>query len=750
MNKKLLKSLFIAILAAALCARMLPFAFATHTATVKWHSSSQVPYLLSSYTPFVHNMSVKAPISLADWAKGIWVSINVTDNAGSADGISEIKLVIPRNVDTNEVYFWFAEADLTLLPGWTAVPDEFDPNGYPGVIHFQVGSGSPIAPSITRTLSVQFVRGPSSCTYKFMVYTIDNGLIKSPAETKPHTLYLNLDNTVPNVSIIYPSEGAPIKAIWDEYPDMHYLWINATADDEAETPKEHNSGIKSVQVHVANVTNIKKKYVSGWIDITANKTIKEPEKYYIKWRSYYTVSGKASVKWPPIIEDGTYRVNVTVSDGVGNTATKSLTFKYNIPMPLKLLPDHAHAAREVDTKVKDFKKGLVEATPYEYGVLNPKVLGTTIEATGADGTFNPGTVVRITIFLPTYTWYQANKTTFEVLVREVMVTSAGGFKTTFVCPAAPMGDYQVSAIDAKGNKGYATLTVEPEIIYQPEAVVGPAVIEAVATGLPAHDKVNLFTVDGTDALLGTNSQVLDYWRTNPNGTLYTYMADKPGFLMPVLEPKTYEIAIGFFKASDSIAALVDGKPILVSNKLYVINDFPGMMQLLNALEIKLDDIKPIIDRIDGNVVTIKSDVVTIKDVKLKDIMDSITIIKIDVAEIKTKCGTILGKVDPINWNDIITIKTDVGTIKAKTETIVWGDITTIKTDIGDIKVKLGDFTSAQIATIKKTTDDTLANTNKLIDTTTLGTPMAAVLSAIAAIAAIAAAVVVTRRLKVAA
>jgi flagellin-like hook-associated protein FlgL len=732
MKKKLLTLLVMATFAAALCLQMTPTVYANHTAEVVWLGPKDE--LLTN------EMFVKSP---PQWEKGVWLNFSVTNKAG--DGIVEVKLVIPRDSGTNNVYFWYGGSNLEkAASGWGSVPDEFDPDGYPGVIHF---TGPAITTASTNGIfRIKFVKGPAFCTYKFMVYTVDEG---TPAQTNPYPLTLMIDNTTPVVDIVYPSDGATVKAIWDVYPDMHYLWINATANDKSAAPSVHDSGIKSVQVQITNVTKMgdNKKYASGWVDITANKT---DEKYYIKWRSYYTVSGKASVKWPPIVYNGTYKVEVKVFDGVGNTASKSLNFKYEIPVPLKLTPDHATAAREVDTIIKDKTKGLVEAKPYEYGVLTHKTLGTTIEAKGTDGTFNPGAVVKITVRLTTYTWYFNKYKTFEVLVREVTATSAGGFTTSFVCPAAPMGEYQVSAIDAKGNKGYATLTVEPEIIYQPEAVVGPAVIEAVATGLPGNEKVDLFTIDGTDALLGTNWQVIAYWWTNPNGTLFTTMADKPGFLMPVLEPKTYEVAIGFYETPEASAALLDGKPILVSNKLHVINDFPGMMQLLDALEIKLDAIKPIIDTIDGNVATIKTDVGIVKG-NLADVITSITITKGDVAEIKTKVGTIQGKVESVSA-DAITIKTNVGTMTAKIESIDTST-GTIKTDLGTVKAKVESIDTST-GTIKTNVETVSGNVDEVKSAvtgiSTLSISLSVVLSAVAAIAAIAAAVVVTRRLKVAA
>jgi hypothetical protein len=154
----------------------------------------------------------------------------------------------------------------------------------------------------------------------------------------------------------------------------------------------------------------------------------------------------------------------------------------------------------------------------------------------------------------------------------------------------------------------------------------------------------------------------------------------------------------------------------VSNNVQVSNYFQALLEAVARVQGTVDDVqevvdylKPIIERIDENVVTIKTTVGIIK-ADVKDIIEDITIIKEDVAEIKTKVGTILGYVDDINWNDIITIKTDVG----------------------DIKV------------IVEGTEETVSGVSGL------GINITAVLSAIAAIAAIISAVVVVRRLKVAA
>ena len=154
----------------------------------------------------------------------------------------------------------------------------------------------------------------------------------------------------------------------------------------------------------------------------------------------------------------------------------------------------------------------------------------------------------------------------------------------------------------------------------------------------------------------------------------------------------------------------------VSNNVQVANDFRALLEAVARVQGTVDDVqevvdylKPIIERIDENVVTINTTVGIIK-ADVKDIIEDITIIKGDVAEIKTKVGTILGYVDDINWNDIITIKTDVGDIKVIVE----------------------------------------GTEEKVSGVSGLGINIAAVLSAIAAIAAIISAVVVVRRLKVAA
>jgi len=420
----------------------------------------------------------------------------------------------------------------------------------------------------------------------------------------------------------------------------------------------------------------------------------ENDHWYYKW-------------YDDIVQCGwDYVVEAIAEDNAGNTASADPhDFSYHcLKTRIELTPNQGTVG---PTTELDPDTGWYEGSIYPYG---SKTLGTNV---GVDGFgFNENSMVSI---------YAC-----DLLVKEVEANSTGGFTTSFIFPTCAGGPQTVYAEDdAEAQRSASkTFTVKPEIIYKPEIVIGPAVIEAIATGLPSKADVKGFTIDGTDALLTVNQHVVNYWYTDAKGVLHSHAAGNPGFSMPVLEPGTYEIALW--------RAYGEGEyTLIVANKLHVVNCFEDLCGVLDELELKLDYLKPIIEEIRDNVATIKSDVGIIK-ADVKDIIIDIGIIKGDVAEIKTKVGTIIGYVDDINWQDIIDIKTDVGIIKAKVENVDFtemaNNIVTIKTDVGDIKVDV---------------------TDTIGDEWTMPLSITAVLSAIAAIAAITAVVVVLRRLKVA-
>jgi hypothetical protein len=558
----------------------------------------------------------------------------------------------------------FKPIEYKFPPGWTATPEP----GLRQVIFESTDySAYNIGAEHEEDFKILFDDGPNEeGTYVFIVSTTDK-------EEDAYTRYpeQTIDITEPSVTIDYPENNSVVYATYEGWPGPYYLWTNGTASDEL-------SGVKHVKVRVYNET-----WDSGWVFATI-----ENGHWYYKW--YNIQCG-----WD-------YSVEAMAEDNAGNpSSTKLHVFKYLcLSTYIELTPDEGTVG---PTTELDSETGWYEGSIYTYG---SKTLGTTVIVDGFG--FNENSMVSI---------YAGG-----LLVKEVEANSTGGFTTSFIFPTLPGGPQKVYAEDDAEHPRFAseTFTVNPEIIYKPEIVIGPAVIEAIATGLPSDADVKGFTIDGTDALLTVNRHVVNYWYTDAKGVLHSHAAGNPGFSMPVLEPGTYEIAL--WRAHGEVEYT-----LIVANKLHVVNCFEDLCDKLDELELKLDDIKPIIEGIDDNVADIKTDVGIIK-ADVKDIIEDITVIKGNVAEIKTKVGTIEGKVESIAWSDVITIKTDVGTIKGNVEGIgtIADDVVTIKTDVGDIKVKVEEIPSP------------------------LSMNLAVVLSAIAAIAAIIAVVVVTKRLKVAA
>lgn len=659
MKKKLLPIALVTILMLGLGFLMIHSAFGAHTATVTWVESGS-------------DVLAVSPIS---WPR--WLNFTVSNNG--PDSITEIKFVIQKDGDGNALFRFENSKHKLAAINWTAIPDEFGPDNYPTVIYFRAEpSGKPIASEDTGEFDILFSDGPETCNYKFDLWTSDNG---APSGIDHKVLKITIDGEPPILDLIAPTDGKTVEAIFNPYPSDWYLWINFTATDSP----DHNSNISRIVVDIVEVDK-----GPEW-----NITYEPPYKPKVIFNEKY---------WN--LPEENYTLSVTAFDGAGNSKTTTIKFEFIVPWLVRLVPNKGTVGPETTYNPKT---GLYTGSKYEYG---NKKLGTEVKIETKKGAFTPDSKVNVTVEDLPYAMY-------ALVLKNIETDSEGKFKETpsFLFPTAPHGIYTITAVDAKGITVPLKFTVIPEIIYKPVVVIGPAPIEAIATGLPANGRVVGFTCNGTDALLSVNWHVLgEYermgWYTDVNGTLQTLWADKPGFLMPILEPATYEIGLNF-------EFYVEGEchATSISNYVYVVNDFKDLMDIFDELELKLDYIKPIIERIDKNVVDIKTDVGIIK-ADVKDIIEDITIIKSDVAEIKTKVGTILGYVDDINWNDIITIKTDVGYIRANLTTI------------------------ARQATSDKILD--------IVEPTSLGINLSAVLSAIAAIASITAVVVVVKRLKVAA
>ena len=198
---------------------------ATHTATVQWakeapadptyppHPGEADQYYWNGYTPK-------------------WINFTVKNNG--PDPIKEIKIIFKKDTDGNS-YFNFTET--RQKTGWSATPDEFGPNKRPTVLYFHTDNPAYyIQNGETARFDIFFTEGPKSeCSYNIDVWTVDAG---STAATTYHQLFVLIDNHLPTVQIITPSNGTTFK-------EGDVVWVNATASD---TEGLHPSGIKKVEL----------------------------------------------------------------------------------------------------------------------------------------------------------------------------------------------------------------------------------------------------------------------------------------------------------------------------------------------------------------------------------------------------------------------------------------------------------------------------------------------------------------------
>ena len=729
----------------------------THDSRVVWSDTSQNPFVIGDLDlpgPYPEDNHLMTGTWTRSWestdeSKHGYTTFDVTNLEGSSF-ITKVEVFLPQDEDPSSPtvgFAWFhfiqgevMDEEFAPAPSWVTTIVEVDPRGWPKVVMFQ-GPGIPDF-EMPYHFKLWFAQGKPECSYKFKVTTID-----VDGGSVYQVLQWTLDNTPGKLIDSYPAKTTPAP----EIPGIgaicgnHYFLVDVTIQDG---PEPHDTGLRSVRIWIDDGTP----YDTDDIPIDLAGVVNAKWKFSDHW------SPEERKVWN--LADGSHTMHVTIEDGVGNKVTVDIPFTYKRP-PRPLVADKTSGYAALVTKIKDPKTGLIES---EHMVYTPsgKEFGTPVTLNGisvGDLQWGANIDVYITIHLETYTWYYYTYGTYDVLVAKVKTDSKGAFVATFNFPKAPMGKYRLSATTHPTPETtmycfYDYFEVKPQIIYKPHEVIGPALINVEATGFPSVASEGPATTmlyvfcNNKDVLQGVNDQVWRNWFIDGNGTLqnaFTYYNNRfteNGLYWPIMQPGDYDVTLfvdgtmaPMYSWNIDHWVALEGN-FEHGNTISVLDT----LSLLPDIESKLDYLKPIIERIDQNVVTIKTDVGIIK-ADIKSIIQDITIIKSNVAEIKTTVGTILGYVDDINWNDIITIKTTVGNIWAKIQNIdftAMADGTvTIKTDVGTIKAKV---------------DDILLKVDKLVkpEDVTLGISVSAVLSAIAAIASITAVVVVMRRLKVAA
>ena len=473
--------------------------------------------------------------------------------------------------------------------------------------------------------------------------------------------------------------------------------------------------------------------------------------------------------------DGSYTVTVTVFNRIGMSASDSISFWYVHPQrPIGLSTTSGYAAS--DTWIVDAVSGMVNSTQTVYG---NKVFGTTVTVSGYG--FGASKTVKVTVYIPTYYSYNSTYGSFEVLVAKPTTDAYGNFTTWFIFPKAPMGTYNVTGVSPTYTCA-TTFQVLPQVIYNPNSVIGPAVVNVEATGFPMPSVVPgpnnwnkiLILCNNKDTLLGIDSQVLEDWYIDANGTLQNVITGvlggrrvHNGIVWPALQPGTYNLTLVLYTNDQvnqpllywnspmwqsittnyfehtNIITVQETLSLLISIK----NDTAYIRTGTDTINANLNTLMPKIDRIDGNVVTISTTVGSIK-ATLDQLSPVITRIDGNVVTINSTLGpmsttlnAINAKITSIDWTGLATMATTVGQTNV-TITRIDGNVASVKANTDTIP-----GISSNVTSIKANTDtipDVKANADNIPGLTT-PIYIAVVLSLIAAIAAIAGAFLIYRK-----
>jgi hypothetical protein len=465
------------------------------------------------------------------------VAANLTASP-TDDPIIRVDVILPQDQNGN-AYFHLVDSKIydvrgDVAKGWTSEIIEVDSRQWIRSYRFKTDFPEDygIRPNGTYEklyFCLYFSEGEVECSYPFTVWTHD-----SQQESHSHYLWLNMDRSAPRITVV-PRNGDTVNGFLRPC-GAHYFTLNVSAADNVPTAKgvPHDSGIKNATITIYNATNandIIYQHVNTSINLPPNSI----------WIFLYnvTMAGRRS---------GDYNITVNVWDGVGNRASLTITFTYVAPpTPLTITPSRGHAAR--DTRVINSATGLVQSYPETY---KGKTLGTLVTVSGLQ--FGANLPVTVRVYIPTYHSYNATYHTYNILVNQTTTRADGTFTATFIFPEAPAGVYNVSA-KTSVMECAVQFTVEPEVIYEPDEVMGPALITVKATGFTAQNLARpswLFIVP--DALQAVNLQVDRNWYIDGNGTLqnalnqYGAQCTPPEIIentlyWPFAEPGNYTVEI---------------------------------------------------------------------------------------------------------------------------------------------------------------------------------------------------------------
>jgi len=503
--------------------------FALHTANVYGIGASELYFMKKTVHP-------NDTLVLRKWQWTDSDNINMTFQVRNVKGADIVRVQL-HIYENNRVLFHFLKGDAG--PDWNTRILEKDTHGWARLIEFfsaQAPNGTYIAPigePKTRSFTVTFGKNSSDVgigPYDFSVTTID-----SDGGSVEHTLYLGFD-TLPPIIETQPTNGTIVHGIMVPC-GADYFILNVTVYDD---PKA-DTGISEVFIAIDDGQPYN--YSNPSVGISPGE----------KW----TLPPANSTIWG--LANGTHTLNVTVLDGVGNKQTAIVHFTYiEPPGPrVSINPTSGHAAPK---SWYNPTKHLLES---EQKVYKNKVLGTNVTVTGEN--FEAGAKVTVTVTLP-YGEYTVNTTT---------VKPDNTFETWFIFPKAPLGNYSINVYSKPCNLTLqngrsAKFNVLPEIIYDPNEVIGPALINVEATGfinvsVPETGKVFILC-NNKDTLQGVNFQAMFNWYIDGNGTLQnmiTYATGRStecGMYWPALEPGTYNITL-FLATTGSYWNLNHWEPI---------------------------------------------------------------------------------------------------------------------------------------------------------------------------------------------
>jgi hypothetical protein len=455
----------------------------------------------------------------------------------SDDPIIRVDVILPQD-QTGNALFHLIDSEVIDEAGapaaeWTSEIIEVDARQWIRSYRFKTDNPSygigPTPPQNRKLyFCLYFSEGEVECSYRFTIWTHD-----SQQESHSHYLWLNMDRSEPRITTV-PRDADTVNGLLAPC-GAHYFTLIVTAADDFPTARGvHDSGIKNATITIYNATNANDR-VYQYVNTSINL---QPGSIWI-FQSNVSMTGRMS---------GRYNITVVVWDGVGNSRSITVTFTYIAPpAPLTITPSRGHAAR--DTRVINSATGLVQSYPETY---KGKTLGTLVTVSGLQ--FGANLPVTVRVYIPTYHSYNATYHTYNILVNQTTTRADGTFTATFIFPEAPAGVYNVSA-KTSVMECAVQFTVEPEVIYEPDEVMGPALITVKATGFTAQNLARpswLFIVP--DALQAVNLQVDRNWYIDGNGTLqnalnqYGAQCTPPEIIentlyWPFAEPGNYTVEI---------------------------------------------------------------------------------------------------------------------------------------------------------------------------------------------------------------